>query len=244
MTGERQVKKKSADDADVRRLVEREIDLARITALRVRKQIGAAPDLHDELHAMAREGLLEAARTYAADRGVPFKAWAYLKIRGAIFDGLRKQGALPRSVYARLRALEAANQVREGTIEEESAAGSETAESADKRIASSTSSMAMAMAAGFLAAKRGVSESVPDARENPEALAMEKELLDRVKSAIEARPESEKKLLTRVYFGGATLEEAGKEMGLSKSWCSRLHARALEAVAADLRSKLRPHDEE
>ena len=241
--GERESKKKSGDDPEVKLLVEREIDLARVAALRVKRQIGASPDLHEDLHAMAREGLLEAARTYAADRGVPFKAWAYLKIRGAIFDGMRRQGSLPRAVYARVRALEAANQAREGTIEDESAAAGETAESADKRITSSTSSMAMAMAAGFLAAKRGVSDHVPDAGATPEALLMEKQLLERVQSAIESRPDGERKLLTRIYFGGATLEEAAKEQGLSKSWGSRLHARALEAVAAEIRRRAAPHEE-
>lgn len=244
MAGERESKKKSADDPEVKALVEREIDLARTTAHRLRKQIGASHELHDDLHAMAREGLLEAARTYSPEHGVPFKGWAYLKMRGAILDGMRKQGAVPRAVYARLRALEAANQAREGMIEEESAAGGETAESADKRIASATSSMAMAMAAGFLAAKRGVSEQVPDTGATPEALLMEKQLLERVKSAIDSRPDGERKLLTRIYFGGATLEEAGKELGLSKSWCSRLHARALEAVATEIRRRLGPHDEE
>lgn len=241
--GERESKKKSADDPEVKALVEREIDLARTTALRMRRQIGASADLHEELHAMAREGLLEAARTYSADRGVPFKGWAYLKIRGAMLDGMRKQGALPRAVYARVRALEAANEAREGMIEDESAAGAETAESADKRIASSASSMALAMAAGFLTAKHGMTEHLPDPSATPEALMMEKELLERVKSAIDARPDGERKLLTRIYFGGATLEEAAKEQGLSKSWGSRLHARALEAVATEVRRRAGPPDE-
>ncbi|MGH7279947.1 MAG: sigma-70 family RNA polymerase sigma factor, partial [Polyangiaceae bacterium] len=229
----------------VRALVEREIDLARVAAHRLQKQIGASHYLQDELHALAREGLLEAARTYSGEHGVPFKSWAYLKMRGAIFDGLRRQGGVPRAIYARLRALEAANQVREGSIEGESAAGAETAESADQRIASATSSMAMAMAAGFLAVKYGVSEEIPDPNvATPEVLAGEKELIDHVKSAIDARPDKERKLLTRIYFGGATLEEAGKELGLSKSWCSRMHARALEAVAEEVRRRTGPRDEE
>lgn len=242
--GERESKKKSADDPDVKALVEREIDLARAAALRMRRQVGAPPDLHEDLHAMAREGLLEAARTYSPDRGVPFKGWAYLKIRGAMLDGMRKQGALPRAVYARLRALEAANQAREGMIEDESAAGAETTESADKRIASSASSMAMAMAAAFLAAKHGAADQIMDDAASPEALTMEKQLLERVKTAIDSRPDGERKLLTRIYFGGVTLEEAAKEQGLSKSWGSRLHARALEAVAAEVRRRAGPHDEE
>ena len=81
---------------------------------------------------------------------MPFGAWAYLKIRGAILDGLRKQADLPRSVYSKLRAFEAANNVREGQIEDESAAASETAESADARVAArGDRPLRSAMATGF-----------------------------------------------------------------------------------------------
>ena len=32
------------------------------------------------------------------------------------------------------------------------------------------------------------------------------------------------------YFGDKNLEEAGAEMGLSKSWACRLHARAVDLL--------------
>ncbi len=44
----------------------------------------------DDLRALGREGLLEAARTFDGDLGVPFDAWARLRIRGAIVDALRR----------------------------------------------------------------------------------------------------------------------------------------------------------
>lgn len=240
MSGDHPQKKSSADSAEVRARVEQHMEIARICAVKIRRQTGANPSVLDDLQSMGLEGLLEAARTYAPDRGVPFKNWAYLKVRGAILDGMRSQAELPRGVYAKLRALQAANEVREGTVEDESAAAAETAESADARVAGTANAMAMAMAAAFLGAKRGVPDTVPDSRaESPEDVVMEKELLDKVRAAMAARPEGERKLLERMYFGGATLEEAAGEQGLSKSWGCRLHARALEAVAADVREAVR-----
>ena len=48
-----------------------------------------------------------------------------------------------------------------------------------------------------------------------------------MRQAIEELPEKERKLIKMYYFQNKTLEEAGQKLGLSKSWTSRLHARAL-----------------
>ena len=40
------------------------------------------------------------------------------------------------------------------------------------------------------------------------------------------------------YFQNKTLEEAGAELGLSKSWTSRLHARALELLFKKVNSRI------
>ena len=52
----------------------------------------------------------------------------------------------------------------------------------------------------------------------------------RVKAALKILPEREYKLVTGFYFGDQTLEEIGQTMGISKSWASRLHARALSRL--------------
>ncbi len=55
------------------------------------------------------------------------------------------------------------------------------------------------------------------------------------RAAVEGRPEAERHLLVRHYFEGVSFDEAAKEIGLSKSWASRLHARAIEGLAKDLK---------
>lgn len=50
-----------------------------------------------------------------------------------------------------------------------------------------------------------------------------------------ALPTVERTLLERYYLGDVTLDEAARSMGLSKSWGSRLHARAVQTLARDLR---------
>jgi RNA polymerase sigma factor for flagellar operon FliA len=52
---------------------------------------------------------------------------------------------------------------------------------------------------------------------------------------VDTLPNIEEKLIRLVYFEGATLQEAGDSLGISKSWASRLHTRALEHLASSLR---------
>ena len=62
-----------------------------------------------------------------------------------------------------------------------------------------------------------------------------------MKEAIESLPDKERKLIKMYYFQNKTLEESGEDLGLSKSWTSRLHARALEILFKKINSRVR-HD--
>ncbi|MBP6631458.1 MAG: RNA polymerase subunit sigma-70, partial [Kofleriaceae bacterium] len=43
-------------------------------------------------------------------------------------------------------------------------------------------------------------------------------------------PERERQLLEKHYFEGKNLLEAGAELGISKSWASRMHAQAVDRL--------------
>ncbi len=60
-------------------------------------------------------------------------------------------------------------------------------------------------------------------------------MADRLKAAIDERPDQERQLLRRIYFDDLTIDEASREIGLSKSWGSRLHARAIEGLQRSLK---------
>src|SRR5690349_15607763 len=55
-------------------------------------------------------GLLEAADRYDPKFGANFMTFAYYRIRGAIYDGLRGMGWMSRSEYAKARFEERANE--------------------------------------------------------------------------------------------------------------------------------------
>lgn len=60
----------------------------------------------DELARSGALGLVEAARRYDEDRGVPFERFAAQRIRGAILDSVRAADWAPRSVRSLARKLE------------------------------------------------------------------------------------------------------------------------------------------
>jgi RNA polymerase sigma factor for flagellar operon FliA len=58
-----------------------------------------------------------------------------------------------------------------------------------------------------------------------------------MRDAIGTLPEKEKQLIMMYYFQNRTLEEVGDKLGLSKSWTSRLHARALSILFKRIRNR-------
>src|ERR1043165_4246470 len=89
-------------------LVERYRSYAHALAAEFIRKIPAQVD-RDDVVGYAELGLVEAARTFDPANGVHFKTFSYYRIRGAIYDGLRKLGGLPREFYRQLKMEGAAN---------------------------------------------------------------------------------------------------------------------------------------
>lgn len=223
------------DSPEVLARVKDGLDLAETIARSLRRQFGTYASV-DDLTSQGREALLTAARNYDPDRGVPFRRWAAIRMRGAMIDAMRSNGNLPRRVYRMLRGLQAADRVHEAASEERAAAPTTTPEQADAQLSDQLGSAAMAMAIGFLSMRSGEAvERAHDPKASPEDEVGHAELVRRIRAAIEERPEAERKLLERHYFDDVSFEEAARELGLSKSWASRLHARAIEGVKKSLK---------
>ena len=78
---------------DRKAILEKYGPYVRSLAATVRKQFNAQLEL-DELVAYGQIGLLEAAERFDAKVGANFLTFAHYRIKGAIFDGLRKMGVL------------------------------------------------------------------------------------------------------------------------------------------------------
>lgn len=200
----------------------------RSLAATVRKQFNANLEL-DELISYGQVGLLEAADRFDAKVGANFLTFAHYRIKGAIFDGLRKMGVLKggdtRTAYGQERAT-----AYLGNLSDRDQGGGGRGGTFDddvRDVANAVTGLAVLFATSLegLDGLQVPDESLPvDQR-----LELE-QLKKRVRAAMEQLPEKERKLLEGYYFRGKTLEEAGAEIGQSKSWASRLHARAIEEL--------------
>lgn len=229
----------STDSPEVLARIASELDVVDRLAWSLRRQMGDHAVV-EELVSFGREALLVAARTFDPDKGITFRRWASFKIRGAMIESMRSKGPLPKRVYRKLRALQAAHQIYEVAAEEDAAAPAVSAEDADARLTQSLTSAAHAKAIGFLYMRSAETLLGPiedhDA-DTPEEQTARAEMARLVREAIEERPDNERTLLVRHYFDDATFEEVAKELGLSKSWASRLHSRAIEGLVKSLRKR-------
>jgi RNA polymerase sigma factor for flagellar operon FliA len=223
-----------ADSPDILARFNSELELVEIVARQLARTLGPAATF-DDLRSFGREGLLQAARSFDAARGVPFRRWANLRIKGAMIDGVRSWGNLPRRVYRQLRGLEAGDAMLSTYDEEDAASPATSAEAADARLTSYLAGIATAIAVGTMVAAPRDNIS-PEGRDvTPEDLLAEAEVLARVKQVVATLPDQERTIIERHYFGGEQLDEAAASLGLSKSWGSRLHTRAIESIAKALR---------
>jgi RNA polymerase sigma factor FliA len=222
-----------ADPPEVTARVRSTLDLVHATALKLRTSLHLSMSV-GELESFGNEGLLRAARSFDASRGVPFRCWAMLRIRGAILDGVRSSGTLPRRVYRRMKAIEAADEIQDALVEEDAARPMVEPAEADARLSRYVAAMATAMALASRAPGARDIENVVDAMPTPEEQVAHAELTSAIKAAVEQLSEQERIVVRRYYFEEATLDEIGKDLGLSKSWTSRIHTRAVAAITRDL----------
>ncbi len=200
----------------------------RSLAATVRKQFNSQIEM-DELMAYGQVGLLEAAERFDSKVGANFLTFAHYRIKGAIFDGLRKMGILKGPESRSLGMADRSNAYMGNLADRDQASNHGSTVADDVReISSAVTGLAMVFATSLEGAE-GLQLSDDEAVPADEKLELE-QMKGRVRAAIEKLPEKERKLLNGYYFQSKTLEEAGAEIGQSKSWASRLHARAVERL--------------
>lgn len=177
----------------------------------------------DDLRSFGRDGLLDAARAFDEGREMAFEKWASVSIRNAMVDGLRGSGAIPAGARGRLLragAIEPASDEApaNGAPRSESAAGFDTS---DEALHAERSAGGQAGGAGDIVGGVPLSPEEVLAREQQAAL---------VRKIVAKLPKQERALIERTYFRGQTLEQAAAALGLSRSWATRAHARAIAAM--------------
>ena len=197
----------------------------RAVAQQTRAQLGLDSPIED-LVAFGFQGLLEARQRFDSSKGVAFKSFAHYRVRGAILDGVRAMARLPRRAYARLRAAEALDQMSEANADNQGGAAARPS-GVEGNLRSIDAIL------GRVAAAYTVAISAEDAAlgaGSPEEALLHEERLVKMREALEKLPDRERHMIEGHYFQGKRFDTLSAELGISKSWGSRVHTHALDLL--------------
>lgn len=242
---------------DRRALAEQYIPYVRSIAGKIKKTLPHDVP-YEDLVEYGMIGLLEAADRYDPSLGANFMTFAYYRIRGAIYDGLRGMGWMRRSEYARARFEERANQYLAELAAQAGppglapeAGGKEPKPTKEEGQLLAGASPLESVVHGLATAVHGLAavyitnlDGVESAalRDDKTPLAEDSLALEQARSLVRATirklTDQERQLLELYYYKDMSLQDVGEKLGLSKSWASRLHARVIEKMHRMLQEDL------
>jgi RNA polymerase sigma factor FliA len=225
------------------RLIEQNLGLVKYAAAWVAGRLPTHMRL-DDLYSAGMLGFLDAIENYDPDRGVEFAAYATQRIRGAIFDDLRRLDCVPRRVRRRIRdaqrAIEALSQEldREPTEQEVADALSMSLPEYQRLLGEGVTLMSLDASAPNRDDGGAPIDVLADAdAPSPLAALQSKErgtLLGRV---IDGLPDKERLVVALYYYEELTMQEIGKVLGLTESRVSQIHSSAILRITNTLRRR-------
>jgi len=214
-----------------RQLAESHRSYAHAIAADILKKMPAHVEKSD-VQGSAELGLMEAARAFDSRPGVQFKTFAYYRIRGAIYDGLRKSSWFSRAQYRDFQFDQASNEYMKD-CSEASASNTVTMDELEHHTTSLVTCYMLSLETSELT-------QPADKRRSQEEELLSKEAIERLRAAVPKLPEKNRRVVEAYYFEGRNLDEIGAEMGLSKSWTCRVHAKSLEMLRGLLDTRTTP----
>jgi RNA polymerase sigma factor FliA len=173
----------------------------------------------EDVLAYGMTGLLSAHRRFDEDYQVVFSTYAYYRIRGEILDGCRRSGSDVRNMKT-LDELMAINSHYEQTLTQPHQSGRCTVECTShlQRIFGDATIVHQL--------RRAARPLPPSQRRRIE----QRQLREQLRKAMEDIGGKDKEILEMYYFEDMSMDEIGERLGMSKSWVSRVHTRAIDKV--------------
>ncbi len=212
-------------------------------------RISAKLPSHVELNDLVSAGvlgLLDAVEKFDPGRGVKFKTYAELRVKGAILDSLRNLDWAPRSLRKRSKDLEKVYKELEQRFgrpatdkevcDELGISLEEFFDLVDQIKGLNLGSFHEMASQEDDRNSEPLIKYVPDAPQmDPFFVFHKSEIRAMLSGAIDALPKKERLVVSLYYYDELTMKEIGKVLGVNESRVSQLHTKAM----LRLRNKLR-----
>lgn len=204
----------------------------------VKNRLPSHADL-DELHSSGVSGLVDAAFKLDPQKEKSFKAYASMRIRGAIMDELRHLDYMPRSARQDAKKLSKTKDDLESTLgrtasDTEVRKALHLSEKQYTRVLRRTQNLAF-ISLNDDTSKNGevrdLSEVIPDEESLTAVENMEKQELSLLlKNRLLSLPEKQRQILIRYYFEDKKLAQIAEEFNVSEARICQIHAQALKTL--------------
>ena len=182
----------------------------------------------DNLMSAAMLGLVEAAKQFDPTQDVQFKTFAYLRIRGAVIDELRRNSVVSQNIFRDINQIRSILDIERGPI---------NIEKISKLSGFSVNHVKTCLEAMKFCWPSRLSDSAERQQEivcpadTPEISSERNDLIRKMRDCLDQIPSRSRQILTLYFFEGLRLKEIGIRIGVSESRVSRL----LEMAKSSLR---------
>jgi RNA polymerase sigma factor for flagellar operon FliA len=226
-------------------LVEQHLPLVRTVVGRLAMTLPSHVNV-DDLYSAGLVGLLNAVRRYNPKSGCSFESYARVRIRGAIFDELRRLDWVPRSVHEKARkdgkgdaGIDAAQ--RQGAEQRGNGRALKISEEDYEEMLEEVrpvTYVCLDSAQNGQGEHTSAYEFIPDeSQADPDRQAAVRELARVIEGRLQQLPEMQRKVLALYYFEDLRLREIAEAFGVTESRICQIHAQAILAIKSLLQKE-------
>ncbi|MDD4526830.1 MAG: RNA polymerase sigma factor FliA [Candidatus Margulisbacteria bacterium] len=228
---------------EIERLVINNLALVKHIISRMEMNLPYGMDRED-LVSIGNIGLLEAAQNYDSTKNVQFQTYAYIRVRGAVLDEIRKVSFGGQSIIRKHKKISDAYKTLEqnlGRMPTDNEVAQELGVSEEKfdKLVEETSGAYLMSLDDFTNSEDNL-RFIDQLANEEDYLGgiIEQENLDVLVEAIDALPEKDRIILSLYYEQRLSLKEISLIMNLSESRISQVHKKAVISIRLYIQSRI------